>query len=131
VQLHFEKWDSINFSDPYISNYNFGDKALTNYTIKYEPKPVYSCEDYKWDKYGLFVDDNTDSLFTTIMDRLKKYEEGISFPKEEIAQVKQIEKISQGVYLAEKDGETVFGITYYGGRYILTFLNVSESNCDV
>ena len=42
-----------------------------------------------------------------------------------------MEKISTLVYLTEKDGDIVFGIAKHNGKYIITFLNFSQSYCDV
>ena len=129
--LNFKKTDEISFSDANVSYHKFGSNETHNYKPIYENPPTYDCETYKWSKEGLFIDKERVDIFTSIVENPLNKEYDISFSKDEVAEIKQMEKISTQVYLTEKDGDIVFGIAKYNGKYIITFLNFSPSYCDV
>lgn len=129
--LNFVMQEKISFDDGHFAYHQYGDKSIQHYKPIYENPPTYDCETYKWSKEGLFIDDEKVAIFTSIVENPLNEEYGISFSKDEIAKIKQMEKISTLVYLTEKDGDIVFGIAKHNGKYIITFLNFSQSYCDV
>ncbi|OAH69300.1 hypothetical protein AXA65_14770 [Chryseobacterium sp. FP211-J200] len=129
--LNFVTMDKISFDNAHISYHKFGDESIQRYKPIYENPPTYDCETYKWSKEGLFIDNEKITIFTYIVENPLNNEYDISFTKDEIAKIKQMEKISKLVHLAEKEGDIVFGIAKHNGKYIITFLNFSQSYCDV
>lgn len=106
--LNFVMPEKISFDDGYFAYHQYGDKLIQHYKPIYENPPTYDCETYKWSKEGLFIDHEKVAIFTSIVENPLNEEYGISFSKDEIAKIKQMEKISTLVYLTEKDGDIAF-----------------------
>ncbi len=129
--LHFEKLEKIDFSNDYISYHEFGKPGLGNYKIKYESFPRYDCENYTWDKYGIFVAKKYGSVLTGIIENPQNLVEGKIYTNDEIESIRKIDKITKPVILTKKDGDISFGIANYKDKYIITYLEIYQSYCDI
>ncbi len=128
--LHFEKLEKIDFSNSYIAYHQFG-KQLGDSKVKYESFPSYDCENYEWDKYGIFVGRKYGSILTWIIENPQNLVEGKIYTKEEIETIHQIDKITKRVIITKKDGDISFGIAKVKDKYIITYLEIYQSYCDI
>ena len=129
--LHYEKLTSLDFSNAIIAYHQFGKESEKNYEFKYENFPRYDCEYFEWDKYGLFVASEYRSILTGIIKNPQNVIEGKIYTEEEIKIIEAIDKITRSVMLTKKDGDINFGIAKLNGKYIITYLDIHESYCDV
>ncbi len=129
--LHFEKSEKIDFSNDYISYHEFGKPGLGNYKIKYESFPRYDCENYTWDKYGIFVAKKYGSVLTGIIENPQNLVEGKIYTKDEIESIRKVDKITKPVILTKKDGDISFGIAKFKDKYIITYFEIYQSYCDI
>lgn len=129
--LHFEKLEKIDFSNSYIAYHQFGKPDLENYKIKYETFPTYDCENFKWDKYGVFVASKYGSILTWIIENPQNLVPGKVYTSDEIERIRKIDKITKSVIIAKKDGDISFGIAKFKNKYVITYLEIYQSYCDI
>ena len=129
--LHFERLDSIDFTNPYIQYHKFVTEQSASEKISYETLPTFDCENFTWNKYGLFVAKEYGSILTFIIQNPQNAVEGKVYSEAEIKTINNIDKITRSIILAEKDTDVHFGLAKLNGRYIITFLDLHESYCDV
>jgi hypothetical protein len=128
--LHFEKLDKINFTNPYIKYHKFGNFKETKYQIIQTDKfPQYSCENQKWDKYGLFLIRGNSNIFNKILQKQIFGGQKIEANSNEIA--KKIDSITETVFLTKKNSDIIFGFTKINGQIALTYLDLSQTYCDI
>ncbi len=128
--LHFEKLDKISFTIPLFKYHRFGNIEKNNYKIiDVDKGPEYSCEDEKWDKYGLFLIGGKSTIFSNILDGQILGGQENEPNSREIA--KSIDAITKTVFLTEKNSDIIFGIAKIHGKTILTYLDLSRTYCDI
>ena len=114
-----------------IAYHNFGKQNPANYKFKYEEFPRYNCETLEWNKYGIFVATKYGSILNGIIENPQNKVEGKIYSEDEIGIVKNIDKITKSVISTKKDGDIDFGIAKIKGKYIITYLDIHESYCDI
>lgn len=129
--LHFERLDSIDFSNSYVTYHQFVKKVENEYRINYENLPTFDCESFTWNKYGLFVANEYGSILTGIIENPQNAVEGKIYSEDEIKTIRNIDKITKSIILTQKDGDVHFGLAKLNGKYIITFLDIHESYCDI
>lgn len=128
--LHFEKIDSISFKNAYFAYHQFGSfDGSKHQKIIASKAPEYSCENLKWDRYGLFLIKGKTNIFKKILEM--QILGGLDIDKTIFLIAKKIDSITQTVYLTEKNSDIIFGFTKINGQVILTYLDLSQTYCDI
>ncbi|GAA4149912.1 hypothetical protein GCM10022217_02390 [Chryseobacterium ginsenosidimutans] len=128
--LHFDKQNKISFKNPNIEYHNFGNPEETEYQIIQTNKfPKYSCENQKWDKNGLFLIRGNSNVFSNILEMQILGGQKIEPNNKEMAT--RIDSITETIFLTKKDGDIIFGFAKIDGQLILTYLDLSQTYCDI
>lgn len=129
--LQYHKLEKIDFSNGYIAYHQFGKPLGDSFKMKYETFPIYDCENFEWDKLGIFVSSKYGSILTWIVENPQNLVEGKIYTKEEIESINKIDKITRPVIITKKDGDISFGIAKVKDKYIITYLEIYQSYCDI
>ena len=127
---HFEKVDSLDFKDPQMEYHPFGKPENEKYKVIYTKKsPEYSCESQGWNRYGLFVISGKSNVFSNIL--YAQEQDGWDISTQDRTIADKVDAITQTVFLTQKDSDIVFGISRKGNKYILTYLDLNYTYCDI
>lgn len=128
--MHFEAMDKIDFTNNYLYYHKFGALTTTKYKLQAtNHSPEYDCDNQKWDKYGLFLITGDYPVFENILIRQEMGQMEVN--PQDIVFAKRIDAITKTVYFTEKDSDVVFGFAKKDGRYIITYIDVQKTYCDI
>ncbi|HMR18042.1 MAG TPA: hypothetical protein PKA53_01970 [Sphingobacterium sp.] len=128
VADNFVKTDSINFASPVPDYYPFPD--LTNaYALTFEKLPVFSCDDFTWDKEG-FICDTTlhPTQLTQIAIFENEFNEG-TYSRKALETLENNEKASFRVVVTAEN-PLIFHVQCYEGAWYVTVLDRAYGGCD-
>lgn len=130
VLPHFEKWTKVDFSNPLMEYHKFGAPGDNNYSIiRTDERPAYDCETFKWNKTGLFLMSVNLHPFNEV---IRAQAAGGEEPTpQDKAIADKLDPITTVVFLTEKDADIIFGFAKKDGRYILTWLDLFQTYCDI
>lgn len=125
---NFVHRDSIDFASPVPSHYSYP-RLENKYALTFEKLPVFSCDDFKWDKEG-FVCDTTShpSQLTQIALFANEFNDG-EYSAADLDKIKQHENQSFRV-IVTADEPLIFHIQQYDGAWYVTVLDRAYGGCD-
>ena len=130
-ELSFDK--PIPSYHPYEYNITADHNSTTDYKLKYEILPEFSCDTEKWDKTGFYCDTlKRDHSLSSIAKLLREYEtakEDETKMDAEIIRFREMEKNSHRIILLTDNANLIFHLTLIEGKwYLSVFDRVTE--CD-
>lgn len=128
--MHFDLMEKIEFSQAYLNYHNFGVPNGKLPKLQYSSEtPQFDCETQKWDKYGLYRITGNIKVFENILVGQEMGQWEVN-PDDRII-AKKLDPITKSVYFTEKDSDVIFGFAQVNGRYILIYVNVQPTYCDI
>lgn len=127
----YGRTDKFDFDIPVPEYWPYPEYSYRYREIWYEEPPVFTCNDEKWNKIGLYCDTTkVDNLLSKTAENLVKYEgDAFSISAEDIHSFKQLEKNSRKVVLVDEEGELIFYLTLIDGKWYLTILDRVSFDC--
>ncbi|PHN05728.1 hypothetical protein [Flavilitoribacter nigricans] len=101
-----------------------------DHQIAYESLPTFSCDEYVWNKTGLFCDTTSvDHLLSRTAQNRIRYDLG-EVTDEEIQAFTDLENNSRKVVLADNVGRSLmFSLTPIDGKWYLTIIDLVRNDC--
>ena len=130
-ELSFDK--PVPTYQPYEYNITVDNNSATDYTLKYETLPEFSCDTEEWDKTGFYCDtlkrDNTLSSIAKLLREFETAEEDEAKMDAEIVRFKEMEKNSHRIILLTDNAELTFHLTLIDGKWYLSIFD-RVTKCD-
>lgn len=125
----YTRINKVDFNDPVPGTFPYP-VVLASYNIKFETLPEFNCGNMEWNKYGLYCDTiRKDTLLSGAPLNLKKYR-GDNIPDAEINAIKELERKSRRIVLADKQqGDLIFYLTLIDNKWQLTAIDRITTDC--
>jgi hypothetical protein len=120
--------DKISFSNPIPDYYPYETGIKTDYNIKFEALPDFSCDTEKWDKpAGIYCGAiNTSKQLSAVAKSRNEFAES-NFSAVEIQKFEEIEKTSHKIIVLGEDGTYFkFYLTLKNNKWYLTVIDRTD-----
>jgi hypothetical protein len=121
--------DKINFDHPTPDHQPYAGIKLVE-KIKYQPLPIFHCEESKWSKTGLYCDTlSRDHLLSKTAGTLKEWR-GDPIEEGRIKWFQEMENRSHRIVLIDNEGgKLIFYLTRIDNRWYWTILDRVSGDC--
>ena len=131
---NYEKVNDFSFDKPipYYRPYEYN--AITDYKLKYEILPEFTCGAMGWDKTGFYCDTlRRNHSLSSIAKYITEYNIAVEDEAKmsvEIARFEEMERHSHRIILATDDADLIFHLTLIDGKWYLSVLDRGATECD-
>ena len=119
--------DKISFDEPVPEYLPYDVYFETDYKIRFETLPVFSCETEEWDKpHGIYCDTTNIDRKLSITAKNEKEWLNADWSADEIRKFEEIEKKSHQIIVNGKS-DFIFYLTFWQGKWYLTIIDRFEA----